>query len=125
MVSFLQGSLIPKECYFDTLVCMNKLRAGYFKDVVSVAALACAKVVRSNSVRPKSINTTHFKQEVLIRLAYFGSAYSKVLFNWNISADVDIQSTLDEVLAGRSPEDFWEVCHAAFEVPKSVYDASF
>ena len=94
----------------------NLLRAGYFNYVVSVAALACNEVKRSDSVRPNLIYAAHFEQKVLFWFIYFCASNPKMLSDWNRFADVHIQSTSVEMFPRGSLEDFGIFVHTAREM---------
>ncbi|SRR6266852_1089610 len=112
--------LIPwEQCDFNLGAGRNVWNlpgAGYFKYVVSMAALARNEMERSDSVCPKSIYTAHLEQEVLFWFIYFCAANPKMLSDWNRFADVHIQSTFVETLPRGSFEDFGILPHTTREI---------
>ncbi len=88
--------------------------AGYFKDVISVAAVPHS-VEWPDSVSPDFVYAAHFEQEIF-RFVQFLSMNSKIFSDCDGLADVHIQSAGKEFLSGSSLEHFRILVHAAREV---------
>jgi len=107
---------------------LNRLRAGYFKYVISVATSAHS-IERSDSICPNSIYAAYFEQE-LLWFIYFFSVNPKVFLDWCRFSDVHIQSTWEKMLSRGPFEHFGILGQAAREMlrPGSLAvlaDASF
>jgi len=119
--------IVPEECDFNlsSRNVWKRLRASYFKRVISMATRSIKEIARPDSKSLNPIDEAPFKQEVLYFFLYFYAPNSKILFDWYLFRYFDIQSTWKEFFTSRPFEDFRILGHAFLEIPYSLNNNSF